>query len=358
MIQRLGSWIYQRRIPLICLLLSLAGLYQRWVSLAGRELWNDEIYELSVVSGPFKNVFGHHLYGDFSCFPGDYLITYPFIQLFGNHKVGIMIPHIILSIVGFVLLYALAKRYFRSAFAYAVTFALVAFNTNLVFHSFELRPYGAMAVLTLGAALSIDRLFAEFRSMAQFAKWLIALFLLFFVVFHVYGLIILFLLCLFQICYRYPRLDIRSMSPALIKYLLTMMVFFGCIWIWYAAPNLKFFGFQKLALVKPMPVFEWIPNPVMDLKGFLKAIVGNLIGCDYLKWTLLGFAAIAMPWNTNRFNQLGFLVVMVIVAIELVLLICLLNQYWFLQRQFAWVMPLFAFALGWLWDSFLSWRKS
>jgi len=35
----------------------------------------------------------------------------------------------------------------------------------------------------------------------------------------------------------------------------------------------------------------------------------------------------------------------------MILFIDLRSEYWFLQRQFVWVMPAFALFLGWAWES-------
>jgi len=48
---------------------------------------------------------------------------------------------------------------------------------------------------------------------------------------------------------------------------------------------------------------------------------------------------------------------MVVIPMTVLCLIDLGRRYWFLQRQFVWVMPLFALFLGWCWDSCFVWTK-
>lgn len=349
------AFFYAWRIQIICVSLSLIGLQQRFARLAGRELWNDELYQYKYMfmNGHLKPFWLHETYGDFSSFPGDYLLSIPFIRLFGLNKWGIMIPHILIAAAGFVILYFLCRRYFHTALAFFVTFAIVALNKNLVYHAFEFRPYGVIAVLALGGFLCLDLLFSDFKRLGRGARVLIAFFLGFTVIFHVYGFVFLSLLVFYQLLSRRKELLPVVSSLPLIRYLLTLFAVLFAIWLWYAAPNLGIFGFQQNLFEGALPVFGFIPNPVEDAQGFMKAIGGNLIGFSSMKWSVLGLAALAVPWNDQRWKQTGFLFLVVVLGIEIVLMGCLSNRYWFLQRQFSWVMGLSAFLLGWLWDSFL-----
>jgi len=103
--------------------------------------------------------------------------------------------------------------------------------------------------------------------------------------------------------------------------------------------------------------FDYIPNPSQDIVGFLKGIFGNLIGYKKLYFMLLGMFVPLIFSYKDRYRQLLFLVIMIILPISLILASDVLQKYWFIQRQFIWVMPLFAFFLGWTWDSFLMMLK-
>ena len=52
--------------------------------------------------------------GDHTAFPGDYLLAYPFVQVFKDNKWGTAIPHIIATIFGFYFLY----RIYTSCYCY------------------------------------------------------------------------------------------------------------------------------------------------------------------------------------------------------------------------------------------------
>ena len=65
-------------------------------------------------------------------------------------------------------------------------------------------------------------------------------------------------------------------------------------------------------------------------------------------------AGMIIAWifpHKNRFKQIIFFICFVIIPLTLIILVDIKSQYWFLQRQFIWIMALFAFYLGWCWDS-------
>ena len=45
---------------------------------------------------------------------------------------------------------------------------------------------------------------------------------------------------------------------------------------------------------------------------------------------------------------------MIVLPLQLLFLADLFNRYWFIQRQFVWVMAWYAFFLGWCWDSIIT----
>ena len=133
------------------MLLFIAGMGLRVHRLATRELWGDELFEFYQFKGPFMPFWFNDRYAmaDHSAYPGEYLLNYPFVQMFGLNKWGIMVPHIILTILGFLLLYKLCQLYFKTTWGYVAAFALVCFHRELIFHSFEFRPYAVLPTLAL-----------------------------------------------------------------------------------------------------------------------------------------------------------------------------------------------------------------
>jgi hypothetical protein len=93
-------------------LMSLWGLSLRYQCLAERELWNDEIYEIQQTLGAFKPFWKKIQYGDFTFFPGEYWLTYPFVNLFPYSKWAMAVPHI-LSRNGRIVMFAMMFRWVR-----------------------------------------------------------------------------------------------------------------------------------------------------------------------------------------------------------------------------------------------------
>jgi hypothetical protein len=98
--------------------------------------------------------------------------------------------------------------------------------------------------------------------------------------------------------------------------------------------------------------FEFIPRGVVPIT---KAVVGNLVGDKKLYFLLAGLPLGFLIPHKDRWPQLIFFLVLVAAPIGLIFLSCLISNYFFVQRLFIWVMPLFAFLVGWEWDSLIEW---
>ena len=128
----------------IALVFTIWGMILRFKTFANRELWIDEIIQINMTLEPLKPLWlRENSAKDITSFPGDYLLTYPFVKLFGASKL-VAIPHAIVTLLGFYLLYILCKHYFKTVFGYLVVFVLLCFNKVLIFHAFEIRPYSVL----------------------------------------------------------------------------------------------------------------------------------------------------------------------------------------------------------------------
>ncbi len=85
---------------IISALFSALGLFLRFDNLRQRQLWNDEIFQLSNTLGAFKPFWKRLAYGDMTSFPGEYLLTYPFAAVFHDNKWGLAVPHILATMRG------------------------------------------------------------------------------------------------------------------------------------------------------------------------------------------------------------------------------------------------------------------
>jgi len=341
----------QTIINFFVLSISTLALYLRLAKLAGHALNGDELYQINwaMKTTSLFDAIKALTYSEYcSYLSGDYFLVYPFVKLFSFNKWGLAIPHIIATILGFYLLYLNCRVYLKSITGYCITFLIVCFNATLINHATEIRTYAVMPTLALGVLYCSHLLFERPR-LSNKHRFLIGIFFVLVIWFHVYGILILsvpFCFCLLS------KSREKSFTASLKSNLtLFIMVLCSAMPLWFYSV----FG-RHLPYVFNGPfnyIFNWIPNPIYNPLGFLKAIFGNLVGYKILYPLLLGVLfPFILPYK-DRFKQIGFLFITVIIPIQLLVLVSLKIGYWFLQRQFIWIMPFFAFFLGWSWESFM-----
>lgn len=347
------SKIYNLRL-LSTILISLYAIYLRFVRLAGRDLWDDEIFQFNNIVGPLKPFWANvgYISGDHTTFPGEYILTYPFVQCFGLNKWALAVPHILITVLGFYFLYKLCSRYFKTTWGYVVAFTLVCFNVNLIFYSFEFRPYAVLPTLALGAFYFSHLIVTQYAQIGRIKKILIALFFIMGASYHAYGIIIFVLPAIYVITTSWDGRLREIVSKDFLKFFAAVFFVAALLWGWFASNN--YFGVSpnnvQQSIVDP---FQFIPNPLVNATGFLKGVLGNLVGHKGLYFLLIGmFTAFLLP-HRQRFHQFIFLLFLIILPTGLIFLTDIMSSYWFVQRQFVWVMPLFAFFLGWCCDSTL-----
>jgi len=89
------------------------------------------------------------------------------------------IPHILVTILGFFLLYKICQRHFKTVLGFVVTFSIVCFNQYSIFHSFELRPYAVLPTLVLASCYLSDSFVSEYDRLSRNKKISIGLFYIF-----------------------------------------------------------------------------------------------------------------------------------------------------------------------------------
>lgn len=336
-------------IPSVVFAICSYALYLRLVKLARHILWNDEYYQLNQMLGSFVDLLKSLRYGEYcSYLSGDLYLIYPFFKVFFYNKWGLSIPHAIATIAGFYLLYLICKRYFKSIWGFVITFIILCFNFNLINHATEIRAYAVLPTLALGTFYSLSLLIDSSLTLNRKNKITIGFFLILVIWFHAYGILMVFSLLVSLLL---SAREVKYFSNILIKTISFMSIVL-CIamplWIYSVfGPHLEFKQFNT-------DTFYFIPDPSKNLPGFLKGIFGNLVGFKKFHFLLIGLVFPFLFSYKERAKQISFLIFAVLLPISLIFLLDLRNKYWFVQRQFVWVMPLFAFFLGWSWDSFLS----
>ena len=346
------------KFPLIAGTFAAYGLFLRYQCLSARSFWVDEVCQLQHTLGKFLPIWQRLSNGELTCFPGDYLITYPFVNMFSGNKWGMAIPHILATLLGYYFLYLICRRYLKNVFAFTIPFFLMTFNQWLIYHSFELRPYAVLPTLALGCFYFSGRITQDYAQLELRKKIGIGLFFTFTVFYHAYGLLIAGSSLGFFVFARFNGKPVMETLKKLRYFLFLLAVIVVPIFLWYASGNPDFT--RQANISRGINTFDYIPNPINHLDQFYRTVMNALLGSKQwgAKFLLFGLALSLLIPHENRIRQVGFLLILIILPIELILWADADRGYWFLQRQFVWAMPLFAFLIGWVWDSVILKLKS
>lgn len=349
--KQLCSLVAKFRCEIVALIISTYGIYLRFACLADRKLWEDEVATIQAYGGALKPFWGRHHYVDLSYFPGDYIINWPFVYFFKSNKWLICIPHVIFTFLGFYLLYLICKRYFHSIAAWIATFALVAVHRDLIFHSFELRPYAVLPTLALGVFYFTEQIVSDRYRLSMAHKVLIGLFYLFTIIFHCYGAVMLFCAFSYFILCEAGKRTYKEIFKHMYPFIIIIAIIGLPLFLWYALYNdvvIKGFGSD---------LFQYIPNPLTNFFGFAKTILCCLAGNKILYFLAVSLIFPFILPYPKRLQQIEFMFILVVLPVMTVFSFTMFAGYVFVQRQFIWVMPLFAFVIGWCLDSFLIFIK-
>lgn len=345
----LSQRLYQIRFELVAVIFSLYGMFLRLRYLAERGFWADEVWSLQVLQQPFKPFWQRLNYTDFTYFPGEYMINWPFVQIFSPNKWGISIPHIIIAALTFYFLYLICKRYLHSIFAWAVVFLLMAAQRELIFHQLEMRAYSVLPFLSLAAFYFCDEIISDRYILTRSRKILITLVFIFITVYHVYGAIILFFTFVYFILRESGKRPFKAIILRNLGFLVILCLVCLPLFLWYAVGSPQVYKNSGYLAY----TFEYIPNPVEDCLGFIKTNLCNLIGRKTF-YPLAIFLLVPFILPTRvRLQQIGFLLVLIVLPIMAIFYPNLLIGYHVLQRQYTWAMPLMAFLIGWCLDSLI-----
>lgn len=337
-------YIIKNRIPFSVSIICAYALYLRMVILYNHTLWTDEIYQLNLMRGTFIDLLkAVPKYEYCSYLSGDYYLIYPFFKIFSFNNKGLAIPHIIATIIGFYILYLICKRYFKTIWAYFITFGVICFNATLINHATEIRTYAVLPTLALATFYVFQKITDSNFKLSALKKTGVIIFFVSVIWFHVYGILI-FTSCLaFFILAGCREKDSRAYLKNMVFLAFVVLLISMPLWLYSVMGS--HLGYRQ------EDPFYYIPNPFHNFLGFFKGVFGNLVGFKKLYFLLPGVIIPFFFSCADRYKQLLFLTFIVIIPIGCILFSDVMQKYWFIQRQFIWVMPLFAFYLGWVWDS-------
>jgi len=340
-------------IVVIVILFIVISLFARGYYRHINGLWTDELHQLRAVNKPFKNILKFNNYGDHTSFPGDYLLTYLPVKFdnknYGDAEVGkfnkwkINISHIILQVLALYFLLRICQESFSTWVGWLITLTLYACNQELIFHATEFRPYAAMPFFALGSFWICTKIHSYSYRLHSYNNWqkvLSAIFLIFAFNFHAYGIFFFVLPVLW--------LWITNKQGCSWRFFLTVFLIAFPIWCWFAHFNT--FGWKPNQSQSIVETFKYIPNPVQFPVQFIIIIWSILIGNKIIGFFIAGtFLPLVLFGDKHR---TAFLLIFIVLPITLILLVDIKTQYWFIQRQWSWVIPFFHIYMGSIWDKF------
>jgi hypothetical protein len=172
------------------------------------------------------------------------------------------------------------------------------------------------------------------------------IFVIFVLLFHFYGSLVLFFTYAYSLAIESRRDVVGGILRHFRFYGWSLIVALP-IWAYFA------FGFDKTYMA--WNPYEYIPKGIIPL---LRGVFGNLIGFKPFYIFLGTFVLAFLIPHKERKAQMIFFLILVLCPVALIFWSCITYQYWFIQRLFVWVMPFFAFLLGWQVDSLVTYFLS
>lgn len=353
MLKDIIKYIKQNLAPILTTVICVFALYLRLLKLYRHELWLDEMWQLNQMTGTFSDFLKQLPVKEVGSYlSGDYYLIYPFFKAFSFNKWGLAIPHIILTILGFYLLYLICKRYFKTFWGYMVVFAIVCFNSTLINHATEIRVYAVLPTLALASLYLAQLLIDSNFQLSTVKKIGIGLFFIILILFHIYGILIYSCTLISALLNRKSATSIRSLIKNLFKFMSIVLIIAIPVLIYCS-----FIGPHLEASAYKCSVTDFIPGPFLNPVGFLKGVLGNLLGFKILYFLLLSIVfPFILPFK-DRLRLILFFATLILMPLVLIYILDTIVVYFFIPRQFIWIIPFFALYLGWSWDCFFVFLK-
>ncbi len=338
--------IYQWRFEFTGIVLSCWGLYLRFLHRLGTEVTGDEHYSFTCIrgEGTLKPLLWEvQRNGEQICFPGYYYTTWPFVKVFGDDRWGMNIPHILMTMLGFYFFYLLCRRYIKHIIPFTVALLCFDYQSNLIFHAFEFRPYTVLTTLALGLLFFFERsMEGAYQNLGK--KFWLFLFIVFSVWYHAYGILMVGVIAAYFLAREKNSCQTQRWRDFL-KFIVLCLGVSMPIFLFYASGTV----WEKDLDYNP---FLYIVNPVVDPVQFMRSVIGNLVGSHPFSKALFlgGILGLFISPSSRKRDYIGFFLFLIIIPIIFILLADIKRNYWFLQRQFVWTMPFFALLVGWMWD--------
>jgi len=284
---------------------------------------------------------------------GDFVLIYPFFKMFGNNQWGLAAPHLMAAILGFYFLYLICKKYCQTLFGYLIAFLITCFNYNLIFHSVEIRVYAVLPTLALMSLYFSLELAEKNVRMTLRQRIIAAIVFIGTIWFHAYGILIVCCTALFALLSMPRDKQFMVVFKEYFKFFAVVCIIAMPLWC-YSVFGPHFSMSREHSIARNIGTFDYIPNPMVSFNRFSRTIFGNLLGFKKVKFLVNGLILALLVPHKERWAQAGFFFLLIALPLQLLLMADLSKSYWFVQRQFTWVMPLFAILVAWCWDSLIA----
>lgn len=324
--------------------------YLRFQYRVKQDIWVDEIWTLKGLKLPFWEWLLNHLPNNDFHFPGAYLVLYPLGHWWPeDNRFILSIPYMIISSVFFFLFAKVnwlrfldlgdIKQSIKGTWINVLALMLITYNSTLILYAFELRPYAVLPLLALVGLLLADKIL----DLKCFNLWGV-LAVCTYVTFHNYALLMFMLGLAYCVALRLTRAREKFWNwnvfsvyrPVMITLTVGALLAVPILWQLLHAPYLKSFDMTSM----DANTHRWI---YPGFKG-LTQVAALYYGFKRFRITIFCFVILGsiQLLAKRKWIPILFPVMWVILPTALIYWVDIVSHYWFVQRQFIWVMPFHA----------------
>ena len=326
------------------------------------EFFSDELHTISGFQHPFADYLLQYLPRNEFHYPLDFLLMYPIGHWISSSQFAIMIPHLLAMVLFFVLLVVINwQKVLSLSFSSPdpkwlniLAALMMTFNETQILHSLILRPYAILSLLAIVAIVLAEAVLGAERFNVGLVFMISG-----FIVFHNY--------CLLMFCIGIGYIGMKSLKSLTFSSFASLLKSRMC--------SIKIITLGILLSVPVLAVYhqapalrpEYLANSQIDphqyikpgLKGWIQvlAIYYGFIPFRILLLSLTVFGTLLFVVE-KKWKPILFLLMWVVIPTLLIYIVDVRMKYWFIQRQFLWVMPFHAvyvaaatfFSLHWLYQ--------
>ena len=352
-----NSWNYYEKIQRLCLIVFFGVfLYLRfhW-RVSNLELVGDELALIKATQMKFFYFLTHYAGTSEYHLPGSFLLVYGMAHWIGNGLLVVSIPFYLISSAAYWLIALINWRRILdlnelkdhlAGWINVIACILITYNSSQIIHSFEARPYSTLTLLSLlalwlsWAAYSAQKF--QFRHLVSFVS---------IAIFHNFGLLMLLISGGYWILRELVSCDrkIGGLRNAIGKSLAFAKVYsvgsvLSMAFIAFFILKSPIFSLANTTVSFGRNTFEYIQSGWRGAIQVVAIYYGFFGWLKLLRFLLLLCLAGGTVWLVHRKKWVALISPLVLVILPTFIIYgsAVLSNYWFIQRQFVWVMPYWA----------------